>query len=133
MSRRIDLNILKRKSTIKEIDLHDGEPAIKVEMAPSEEVKEKIVNSLIENSKSDNDDGVEVDILNKTTFLLATKLITDIELKEEEKEMFINYLFKDPSKYGIILKNTILDVISDIMEEFFVNEVVDYNNNEVKN
>ncbi|MFC0903871.1 hypothetical protein ACFHWD_04095 [Clostridium sp. MT-14] len=131
MSRKINLNILKRKSTIKEVDLHDGEAPIKVETTPSEEVKEKIIESLIKNSKSNDGDKVEIDITNKMTFLLATQLITDIELQRNEKKMFIDYLFNDPSKYGIILKNTILKVINNIVEEFCADQILDYD--EVKN
>lgn len=126
MSRKINLGILKRKSKKKKIDLHDGYDPVEVEMNPSESVKEEILKSIIENRRDLKGEIIEIDMANKTTFLLATKLITNIELTKQEEKPYIDCLFKDPSKYGMILKNIIIEVITNIVTEAYSDEIINY-------
>jgi len=117
MGRKINnLTILKRIPKIKEIDLHDGESPIKVEINPSEDKKEKIINIILNNIKEDEE---TIDLSNANIFLNIIPLITDIELSKEEQSDFMSFLFKDPSKDGIKLRDSILEVITNIMEEMF--------------
>ena len=117
MGRKINnLTILKRIPKIKEIDLHDGESPIKIEINPSEDKKEKIINIILNNIKEDEE---TIDLSNANIFLNIVPLITDIELSKEEQSDFMNFLFKDPSKDGIKLRDSILEVITNIMEEMF--------------
>jgi hypothetical protein len=122
MGRKINnLTILKRIPKIKEIDLHDGESPIKIEINPSEDKKEKIANIILNNIKEDEE---TIDLSNANIFLNIVPLITDIELSKEEQSDFMDFLFKDPSKDGIKLRDGILEVVTNIMEEMF-NQIED--------
>lgn len=128
MSRRINIQSLKRKSKIKKIDLHDNQAPIEIEINPSEDIKEQIVNSLINNSttkkKNNNEDIIGIDISDRSTFLLATKLISDIELQQNEEKDFLECIYDDPNQYGIELKNVILSVINKIVLEYFSDQII---------
>jgi hypothetical protein len=112
-----DFSKLKRNPIKKEIDLGDGESPIKIYNS-SEEVKEQIIDIILKNSVDENGKDKMIDLTSKEIFLSFIPLVTDIELEEDDKDAFMEYLFKDPSKEGKQLRDSILEEVNDILEEF---------------
>lgn len=112
-----DFSKLKRNPIKKEIDLQDGEPPIKIYNS-SEEAKDKIIDIILKASVNEKDEEQVVDLTDSRIFLQLIPLVTDIQLEEEDKELFMEYLFKDPSKEGIELREAIIEEVNYVLEEF---------------
>ena len=114
-------NAIKRTPIIKKIDLNDGEEPVRLCINPSEEIEEKIIDIVfedIEKNKDENNQELIINLEKKEIFIPITQLITDIKLEEQDKLPFMDYLFKDPSPEGIILRDDIIKVTYKIIDEF---------------
>lgn len=59
-----------------------------------------------------------INLEKKEIFIPIVGLITDIKLEKEDELPFMEYLFKDPSPEGEILRNDIIEVIYKIVDKF---------------
>lgn len=127
---------IKRTPVIKYIDLNDGEDPIKLTINPSEYVEEKILEIIFDSiPDEDNNKTVMVNLENKEIFIPIVQMITNIKLEKEEENDFMEYLFKDPSPEGKILRENILEVVNRILDNILKNidDSVDETNNKLNN
>jgi hypothetical protein len=121
-------NAIKRTPIIKKIDLNDGEEPVKLCINPSEEEREKIVNIVLKdigNNKNENNEELIINLGKKEIFIPIVSLITDIKLKKQDEILFMEYLFKDPSPEGIMLRDDIIKVIYNVLDKFMDNLKID--------
>lgn len=128
--------VIKRTPIVKHIDLNDGEEPIKLTINPSEDVKEKILEIIVNNTSEENEEKLSViDLEKKEVFIPITQMITDIKLEKEEEDSFMEYLFKDPSPEGIMLREDIIKTINKIIDDIQkdIDENIEETNNKLNN
>lgn len=114
-------NAIKRTPIIKKIDLNDGEEPVRLCINPSEEIEEKIIDIVfedIEKNKDENNQELIINLEKKEIFIPITQLITNIKLEKQDELPFMEYLFKDPSPEGIMLRDDIIKVVYRIIDKF---------------
>lgn len=136
---------IKRTPIIKKIDLNDGEDPIRLTINPSEETREKIINIVFEdlgkenetndkeqNNKIEDNEELIINLEKKEVFVPIVGLITDIKLEKEDELPFMDYLFKDPSPEGEMLRNDIIEVIYKVIDKFMDEVSKEEDNNETE-